>query len=138
MRLRLLSYTQDIEVIIATALLTTSTPSNPIDIYRRLLRDPEKLRAILNRVELHHGSLLEHNQLCWLLEASKDEVLEILMKSHFFYVTPLGGSNWLLSSNLRTALRYVQRHRDAFSEALMETMRVVVPKLTEGFKGAQP
>ncbi|MBS7638478.1 hypothetical protein KEJ49_06325 [Candidatus Bathyarchaeota archaeon] len=138
MRLKLLSYTQNIEPIIATALLTTSTPSNPIDIYRRLLRDPEKLRAILNRVELHHGSLLEHNQLCWLLEASKDEVLEILMKSHFFYVTPLGGSNWLLSSNLRTALRYVQRHRDAFSEALLETIRVVAPNLTEGFGGNQP
>ncbi|MEM4726625.1 MAG: hypothetical protein QXD04_00015 [Candidatus Bathyarchaeia archaeon] len=131
LRLKLLSSTQNIEAIIATALLTTSTPSNPMDIYRRLLRDPEKIKALLNRVELHHGSLLEHNQLCWLLEASKDEVLEILMKSHFFYVTPLGELNWLVSSNLRTALRYVQRHKDEFSEALMETIRAVAPNLSE-------
>lgn len=135
MRLKLLSYTQDTEAIIATALLTTSTPSSPVSIYRRLMRDPERVRAILGRVELHHGSLLEHNQLCWLLEASRDEVLELLMKSHFFYVTPLDESRWLLSSNLRTALRYVQRYRDEFSRALMESIRAVAPNLSEGLRG---
>ncbi len=92
----------------------------------------------MNRVELHHGSLLEHNQLCWLMEASKEEVLELLMKSRFFYVTPLGDSRWLLSSNLRTALRYAQRHKDGLSEALMETIRDVAPNILEGLEEAQP
>lgn len=129
MRLRLLSYTPDIEAIIATALLTTSTPSSPSEIHRRLLGDPERVRALLDRVELHHGSLLEHNKLCWLMEASRDEVLELLIKRHYFYATPLGESMWLLSSNLRTALTYAQRYRDRFSDALMETLRDIVPNL---------
>lgn len=129
MRLRLISYTPDIETIIATALLTTSNPSSPLEIYRRLSGDPERVRALLDRVELHHGTLLEHNKLCWLLEASKDEVLELLIKRHYFYATPLGESRWLLSSNLRMALTYAQRYRDQFSEALIETLRDVVPNL---------
>jgi hypothetical protein len=129
LRLRLLSYTPDIEAIIATALLTTSTPSSPSEIHRRLLGDPERVRALLDRVELHHGSLLEHNKLCWLMEASRDEVLELLIKRHYFYATPLGESMWLLSSNLRTALTYAQRYRDRFSDALMETLRDIVPNL---------
>jgi hypothetical protein len=129
LRLKLLSYTPDIEAIIATALLTTSTPSGPSEIYRRLSGDPEKVRALLDRVELHHGSLLEHNKLCWLLEASRDEVLELLIKRHYFYATPLGESRWLLSSNLRTALTYANRYRDRFSDALMETLRDIVPNL---------
>lgn len=138
MRLKLLSHTQNIEAIIATALLTTSTSSTPLDIFHRLLRNPERVKALLDRVELHHGSLLEHNQLCWLLEASKDEVLELLMRSHFFHITPLGESKWLLSSNLRTALRYVQRHKDEFSTALTETLRIVAPNLIGGLRRIEP
>ena len=120
MRLGLVTHTTDIEVMIATAVLTTTSKSKPSALFRRLKKDPERVAKILGRIEVQHGSVLDHNRLCWRMEASDTEVLEVLLRNRFFSFTRLDGSDWLLSSNLRTAIRYAQENEgDPFSEALI-------------------
>jgi hypothetical protein len=133
LRLELVSHTTDINAIIATAVLTTTSKSNPTTLFRRLKEDPERVARVLSRIEVQHGSILEHNRLCWRLEASDGEVLEILLKHRFLSFTRLDGSSWLVSSNFRTAVRYVQENDDRFSRALMasipESMATVLDKI---------
>lgn len=120
MRLELVTHTTDIEAMIATAVLTTTSKSKPSALFRRLKKDPERVANILGRIEVQHGSVLDHNRLCWRMEATDTEVLEVLLRHRFFSFTRLDGSDWLLSSNLRTAIRYVQENEgDPFSEALI-------------------
>jgi len=119
LRLELVTHTTDIEVMIATAVLTTTSKSKPSALFRRLKKDPERVAKILGRIEVQHGSVLDHNRLCWRMEATDTEVLKVLLRHRFFSFTRLDGSNWLLSSNLRTAIRYIQENEgDPFSEAL--------------------
>ena len=123
MRLELVTHTTDIEAMIATAVLTTTSKSKPSSLFRRLKKDPERVANILGRIEVQHGSVLDHNRLCWRMEASDTEVLEVLLRHRFFSFTRLDGSDWLLSSNLRTAIRYAQENEgDPFSEALMRSI----------------
>jgi DNA-directed RNA polymerase specialized sigma subunit len=133
LRLELVSHTTDINAIIATAVLTTTSKSNPTTLFRRLKENPERVARVLSRIEVQHGSILEHNRLCWRLEASDDEVLEILLKHRFLSFTRLDGSSWLVSSNFRTAVRYVQENDDRFSRALMasipESLATVLDKI---------
>jgi len=120
LRLELVAHTTEIEAMIATAVLTTTSKSKPSALFRRLKKDPERVAKILGRIEVQHGSVLDHNRLCWRMEATDTEVLEVLLRHRFFSFTRLDGSNWLLSSNLRTAIRYAQENEgDPFSEALM-------------------
>jgi len=119
LRLELVTNTTDIEAMIATAVLTTTSKSKPSVLFRRLKKDPERVANILGRIEVQHGSVLDHNRLCWRMEATDTEVLELLLRNRFFSFTRLDGSDWLLSSNLRTAIRYVQENEgDPFGEAL--------------------
>jgi hypothetical protein len=119
LRLELVTHTTDIEAIIATAVLTTTSKSKPSALFRRLKKDPERVANILGRIEVQHGSVLDHNRLCWRVKATDEEVLEVLLRNRFFSFTRLEGSDWLLSSNLRTAIRYIQEYQgDPFSEIL--------------------
>ena len=83
----------------------------------------------MGRVEVHHGSILDHNRLCWVMEANDGEVLDILLSNRFFSFTRLDDSKWLLSSNLRTTISYAHEHRDSFSEALIDSLRDLVPSM---------
>ncbi len=122
MRLELITQTTNADVIIATAVLTTASKSSPSTLFQRLKSDPKKVADILDRIEVQHGSILDHNRLCWRMEATEREVLEILLKHRFFSFTRLEGNKWLMSSNLRTAISYIQDYNDPFSEALMDTI----------------
>jgi hypothetical protein len=75
LRLELVTHTTDIEVMIATAVLTTTSKSKPSALFRRLKKDPERVAKILGRIEVQHGSVLDHNRLCWRMEATDTEVL---------------------------------------------------------------
>ena len=135
MELRLVASTPDIEVLIATAILTT-TGSRPSEAFKRLRRQPERVRRIVHRLEFHHGSVFEHNRLCWLLEAGEEEVLELLLRSRFFQITRIGGSRWLMSANLRTIIEYVQGHDDPLARVLLESLREVAPTTYRRLRGA--
>lgn len=122
MKVELIEHTTDLEPTIATAVLTTTSKSRPSKLFHKLRSDPNRVAKILSRVEVQHGSVFDHNRLCWRVEATDREVLDILMKNRFFTFTRLDDSTWLSSSNLRTAIRYIQDNRDAFSEALSESI----------------
>lgn len=127
MRLEFIAHTPDIETVIAASMLTTTSGAKPSTLYRRLKANPEKVRGIVGRLEVQHGSILEHNRLTWRLEAGEGEVLDILMRSRFFAITRLGDSEWLVSANLRTVVEYHERWRDEFGEALVESIQEVAP-----------
>jgi len=129
LRLELVAHTTDIETLIATAMLTTTSRSKPSAIFHSLRKNPKRVAKLVGRVEVQHGSILDHNRLCWVMDATEGEVLKILLRNRFFSFTRLGDSKWLLSSNLRTAVRYAQEHRDSFSEALIESLRSVAPTM---------
>lgn len=77
----------------------------------------------MSRIEVQHGSILDHNRLCWILEANDSEVLDIFLKHRFFSFTKLDKSKWLISANLRTAIRYIEKNKeDLFSKDLIETI----------------
>ncbi len=123
MRLEFVTHTTDIEAMIATAVLTMTSKSKPSTLFRRLKKDPEQVANILGKIEFQHGSVLDHNRLCWRMEATDAEVLEVLLRNRFFSFTRLDGSDWLLSSNLRTAIRYIQEYQgDPFSKALRDSI----------------
>lgn len=135
MKLELVAHSTDIEALIATAMLTTTSGSRPSTLYHRLLGDPERVAGIVGRLESQHGSVLEHNRLCWLLEASEGEVIDIVLRSRFFNLTRLGCSRWLVSANLRAMIECAERWRDEFTEALLGSVRGVAPTLYGCFRG---
>ncbi len=77
---------------------------------------------------MQHGSILEHNRLDWLLEATEGEVLKILLANRFFSVTRLCSDSWLLSANLRTILEY-QVEGDEFSGLLISSIENLIPSV---------
>jgi len=129
LRLELVAHTPDVETLIATAMLTTTSVSNPSTIFHRLMKKPARVAGLVNRVEVQHGSILDHNRLCWMMEATESEVLDILLRNRFFSFTRLDDSKWLVSSNLRTAIRYAHEHRGSFGEALMVSLINIVPSM---------
>ena len=129
MKLELICHTPDVETLIATAMLTTTSGAQPSTLYKRLKNNPEKARTAVERLELQHGSILEHNRFTWTLEATEGEVLRILLENRFFTFTPLGESKWLMSANLRTILEYSEKKRDGFGDALVDSVRELAPSL---------
>ena len=127
MKLELIAHTPDLETMIAASMLTTTRGATPSTLCQRLKAKPEKVRGIVGRLEVQHGSTLEHNRLTWRLEAGEGEVLDILLRSRFFAITRLGDSEWLVSANLRTVVEYHERWRDEFGEALVESIQEVAP-----------
>ena len=129
MKLELICHTPDVETLIATAMLTTTSGAQPSTLYKRLKNNPEKARTAVERLELQHGSILEHNRFTWTLEATEGEVLRIILENKFFTFTPLGERKWLMSTNLRTLLEYSEKKRDGFGDALVDSVRELAPSL---------
>ena len=129
MKLRLVAHSPDIETMIATSMLTTTSGALPGTLYHRLLANPEKVNDVVGRVEVQHGNILEHNRLVWRLEATRDEVLSIMLRSKFFNVTEADEGIWALSGNLRTIVEYHQSYHDDFSEQLVESIKEAAPHI---------
>ncbi len=129
MKLQLVAHTSDIETMIAVSMLTTTSGAMPSTLYNRLMANPEKVQEIVGRVEVQHGNILEHNRLVWRLEASRDEVLGIMLRSKFFNISEAGEGIWALSGNLRTLVEYHQAHHDDLSEQLVESIKEAAPQV---------
>ncbi len=129
MKLELICHTPDVETLIATAMFTTTSGAHPSTIYKRLKNNPNQARTAVGRLELQHGSILEHNRFTWTLEATEGEVLRIILENRFFIFTPIGENKWLVSANLRTILEYSAQKRDGFGDALVDSVRALAPSL---------
>lgn len=127
MKLSLIANSPDMETMIATSMLTTTSGAMPSTLYDRLKAKPEKVADIVGRVEVQHGNILEHNRLVWRLEATRGEVLDIMLRSKFFNITEAGPDTWVLSCNLRTIAEYHQIHPDEFSRQLIESINEAAP-----------
>jgi len=134
LKLKFVAYTPNVETLIATAMLTTTSGAKPSNLFHRLLQNREKVSRVVGRLEVQHGSILEHNRLCWVLEAVEGEVLDILLRCRFFSFTRLGESKWLMSANLRTVVEFVESRRDPFAEELIEAIREVAPTVCRGLR----
>ena len=129
MKLRLLTSTPEIETVIATSMLTTTSGALPSKLYERLRSNPEKVKEIVARVEAQHGSILEHNRFVWELEASPEEVNEIFLDTGFLTFTKLSDKLWLLSGNLRTIVEYTQLKNNELTQELVNSISEAVPIL---------
>jgi hypothetical protein len=128
LKLRLLALTPSTETLIATAMLTTTSGAAPSNLYHRLSANPKKVTEILDRLELQHGSILEHNRLNWLLEAMEGEVLKVLLVNRFFTFTRFGSNQWLVSANLRAVIEYAAEG-DEFGNLLLESIKQKLPSI---------
>lgn len=128
MNLWLLASTPAVETIIATAMLTTTSEAAPSTLFHRLSTNPEKVTELVERLEVQHGSILEHNRMNWFLEASEGEVLRILLTNKFFTFTRLSSNRWLVSANLRTVLESQAMGGD-FPKLLLESISSVAPSI---------
>jgi hypothetical protein len=129
LKLSLVAISPDIETIIATSMLTTTSGVMPSTLFNRLLTKPEKVHDVVGRVEIQHGNILEHNRLIWKLEASKEKVLEILLRTKFFNITEVNETTWILSGNLRTVVDYHQAYADEFSKMIVESIKEALPHI---------
>ena len=129
MKLHLIAHSPNIETMIATSMLTTTSGAMPSTLYNRLLVKPEKVADIVGRIEVQHGNILEHNRLVWRLEATRDEVLSIMLGSRFFNITEAGKNQWAVSCNLRTLVEYHETHQNEFSEQLVESIKEAAPQI---------
>lgn len=57
MKLELVAYTHDVEVLIAAAMLTTSSSSKPSTIFHSLEKDLERMERLVGRIEVQNGIL---------------------------------------------------------------------------------
>ena len=128
MKLDLVYHTPDVETLIATAMLTTTSGAKPSTLYNRLKEKKERVADVVGRLEAQHGSTLEHNRLVWLLEAAEGEVLDLALRSRFIAITKLGDGRWLLSANLRTVLE-LAGDDDPYARSLAESIQEVAPNL---------
>ena len=131
MKLKLVVHTPDVETLIATAMLTTTSGAKPSTLFSRLQKRREKVGEIVGRVEAQHGSILEHNRLDWVVEATESEILGILLDSRFYNVSKLGTGRWLMSANVRTVVETISAREDEFTEALKDSLAVAAPTLHE-------
>jgi len=133
-KLELICHTPDVETLIATAMLTTTSGAQPSTLYERLKNNPEEAGTAVGRLELQHGSILEHNRFIWTLVATEGEALRIILENRFFTFTPIGECRWLVSANLRTILEYSDKMKDGFGAALVDSVRELAPSL-KAFRG---
>jgi hypothetical protein len=129
MKLQLIGYTPHLEEVLATAVLTTTTGSTPSKVFSRVSGEPKRIKSLIGGLQLQHGSVLEHNRINWLLEASDEEALNLLLKSKFFNLTRLKAGFWLLSANLRTIVEYVRAEEGPMRDALFDSMKEFAPTM---------
>jgi hypothetical protein len=135
MKLQLIGFTTHLEEIVATAILTTTVKSTPSKIFRSLMMNPERVKSLIIGLSLQHKSVLEHNRINLLLEASDEEVLDLLLWSKFFDLTRLQGSIWLMSTNLKEIVRFVVSWKGPMREDLLESMKIFAPTMFKCLKG---
>ncbi len=128
MKLSLLASTPNVDALIATAMLTTTSGAAPSNLYHRLSANPTKVAEIVGHLEVQHGSILEHNRLDWLLEAGESEVLTVLLANRFFTFTRLGSSRWLMSANLRSVIEY-QKEGGEFADLILDSIKERWPQV---------
>ena len=129
MKLRLVSHIPDIETTIATSMKTTTSGAMPSTLFNRFKDRPEKVEDIVGRIELQHGNILEHNRLVWSLEAPRDMVLDVMLRTKYLNFTKLGNDRWVVSGNLRSVIELHITHRDDFTETLVETIMEASPRI---------
>jgi len=129
LRLELVAYTPNIETMIATSMLITTSGAQPGTLYDRLLNRPGKVKEVVGRAEAQHGNILEHNRLVWMLEATDGEVLEATLDTSYLTFTRLDGNRWLLSGNLRAAIEYAQEKKTPLTEAIAASVKRVAPDI---------
>ena len=129
MKLHLVAYSPNIETIIATSMLTTTSGALHSILFNRLLDNPQKVNDVIGRIEVQHGNILEHNRLIWKLEANTDEVLDIILRSRFFNITRVSEGNWVVSGNLRTVVEYKIANENEFSEQLVQSIKEITPNI---------
>ena len=129
MKLRLVAHSPDIETMIATSMKTTTSGAMPSTLFNRFKERPEKVADIVGRVEVQHGNILEHNRLVWSIEAPRDRVLDIMLKTKFLTFTELGDDRWVMSGNLRSVIELHLAHKDDFTDALVETVLKASPRV---------
>jgi len=135
LKLDLVYHTPDVETLIATAMLTTTSGAKPSTLFNRLKEKKERVADVVGRLEAQHGSILEHNRLVWLMEAAESRVLDLALRSRFLAITRLGDDRWLLSANLRTVVE-LAGDDDPFSRSLAESIREVAPNLNVSSSGS--
>jgi hypothetical protein len=129
LKLELVVHTPNVETMIATSMLITTSGAQPSTLYDMLLTKPEKVREVVGRVEVQHGNILEHNRLVWLLEATDDEVLEATLDTKFLNFTRLGETRWLVSGNLRAVVEYAQSRKTPLTAALAASVKDIAPNV---------
>ncbi|MBN2336122.1 hypothetical protein JXL21_11230 [Candidatus Bathyarchaeota archaeon] len=135
MKLRLVVHTPNVEAMVATSMLTTTSGAQPSTLYDRLQTKPDKVNEVVGRVEVQHGNILEHNRLVWELEATDKTVMEAMLDTRFLTFTRLADERWLVSGNLRTVVEYAQSKKSPFTDALMASIKEVAPTV-HGFAEA--
>jgi hypothetical protein len=129
MKLHLVAHSPNIETVIATSMLTTTSGALPSILFNRLLVNPQKVKEVIGRIEVQHGNILEHNRLVWKLEANANEVLDIMLRSRFFNITKVSKGHWVVSGNLRTIVEYNRANENEFSEQLIESIKEITPNI---------
>lgn len=135
MKLDLVYHTADVETLIATAMLTTTSGAKPSTLFNRLKEKKERVADVVGRLEAQHGSILEHNRLVWLMKAAESKVLDLALRSRFLTITRLSDDRWLLSANLRTVVE-LAGDDDPFSRSLAESIQEVAPNLNASSSGS--
>ena len=129
MKLELVAYTPYVETLIATAMLTTTSGAKPSTLFNRIRENPKKIRETIGRLETQHGSILEHSMINWIMEATDEEALDILLENKFYKIARIRTRRWLVSANLRTVIETLKLREDPFSEALFYSLEEVAPTL---------
>ncbi|MBD3205290.1 hypothetical protein GF319_02960 [Candidatus Bathyarchaeota archaeon] len=137
MRLNLISHSTNIETLIATSMLTTTSGAQPSTLFERLKERPEKVNEVVGRVELQHGNILEHNRLIWEIMASEDELLQVLLNLKFFNVTKVQKDKWLISGNLRSVVEYSNKYSDDFRDQIIKSIKDISPRIYEFIEGSK-
>ena len=132
-----MAFTPDLERLVATAMLTTTSGAGPSALFRGLGGRPGRVAEVVGGLESQHGSVLEHNRLVWLLEASGEDVLGLLLGSRFLQITRLGGGKWLLSGNLRSVLEIDERGGGEIADALVRSIGELAPTLHRCLTGGR-
>ena len=129
MRIRLIANTPNVEVMVATSMLTTTSGAQPSTLYDRLQSNPEKVRQVVERLEVQHGNVLEHNRLIWLVQASSEEIMDVLLCTRHLSFNRLADTKWLMSGNLRAVVEYSQHKDTEFARRLIESVKGVAPTI---------
>ncbi|HUV34940.1 MAG TPA: hypothetical protein VMW22_08395 [Candidatus Desulfaltia sp.] len=129
MRITLVAHTPDVEVMVAASMLTTTSGAQPSTLHERLQANPEKVREVVGRLEVQHGNVLEHNRLIWVLEATRDEVMDVMLDTRYLTFTKLDRNRWIMSGNLRAVAEYAHKKDTEFTGKLVESLKEAAPTI---------